>query len=53
MDKKKAFFPYFEHGIIFYRSELNGCEVNFKFYLNIFIFLNTNTNQTLKEVYLN
>ena len=48
--KKTAFFPYFYHGIIFYSAELFDCAVNFKFYLNIFIFLNINTNQTSKEL---
>ena len=51
--KETAFFPYFYHGIIFYSAELFDCAVNFKFYLNIFIFLNINTNQTSKEQYLN
>ena len=50
--KKTAFFPYFYHGVIFYSTELFDCAVNFKFYLNIFIFLNINTNQTSKEQYL-
>ena len=51
--KETALFPYFCHGIIFYSVELFDCAVNFKFYLNIFIFLNINTNQTSKEQYLN
>ena len=51
--KETAFFPYFYHGIIFYSAELFDCAVNFKFYLNIFIFLNINTNQISKEQYLN
>ena len=51
--KETAFFPYFYHGIIFYSAELFDCAVNFKFYLNIFIFLNINTNQTSNEQYLN
>ena len=51
--KETALFPYFYHGIIFYSTELFDCAVNFKFYLNIFIFLNINTNQTSKEQYLN
>ena len=51
--KEKAFFPYFYHEIIFYSAELFVCAVNFKFYLNIFIFLNINTNQTSKEQYSN
>ena len=38
--KETAFFPYFYYGIIFYSTELFDCAVNFKFYLNIFIFLN-------------
>ena len=38
--KETAFFGYFYHGIIFYSAELFDCAVNFKFYLNIFIFLN-------------
>ena len=38
------FFPCLYHGIIFYSAELFDCAVNFKFYLNIFIFLNINTN---------
>ena len=38
--KETAFFLYFYHGIIFYSAELFGCAVNFKFYLNILIFLN-------------
>ena len=49
--KEKVFFPYFFH--ILYSFELFDCAVNFKFYLNIFIFLNMNTNQTSKEQYLN
>ena len=36
--KEIAFFPYFYHWIIFYNAELFDCTVNFKFYLNIFIF---------------
>ena len=43
------FFPYFYHGIIFFSAELFACTANFKFYLNIFIFFNINTNQTSKE----
>ena len=50
---QRFFFPYFYHGIIFYSAELFYCTVNFKFYSNIFIFLNINTNQTSKEQYLN
>ena len=37
--KETAFFSYFYHGIIFYSVELFQCAVNFKFYLNMFIFL--------------
>ena len=48
--KETAFFPYFYHGIIFYSAELFDCAVNFKFYLNIFIFLNINTSQTSKAI---
>ena len=51
--KETAFFPYFYHGIIFYNAELFDCAIKFKFYLNIFIFLNINTNQISKEQYLN
>ena len=51
--KETAFFPYFHHGIIFYSAELFDCAVNFKFYMNIFVFLNINTNQTSKQQYLN
>ena len=51
--KETAFFPYFYHGIIFYSAELFDCAVNFKFYLNIFIFLNINTNQISKGQYMN
>ena len=36
---------YFYHGI---GAELFDCAVNFKFYLNIFIFFNINTNQISK-----
>ena len=49
--KETAFFPYFYHGIIFYSAELFDCAVNFKFYMNIFIFLNINTSQRSKEQY--
>ena len=45
-------FPYFYLEIIFYSGEPFDYVVNFKFYLNIFIFLNLNTNQTSKEQYL-
>ena len=51
--KEAAFFPYFYHETIFYIADLFDCTANFKFYLNIFIFLNINTNQTSKEQYLN
>ena len=51
--KETAFFPYFYHKIIFYSAELFEFAFNFKFYWNIFIFLNINTNQTSKEQYLN
>ena len=51
--KKQYFFLTFTDEIIFYSVELFICGVNFKFYLNIFIFLNKNTNQTSKEQYLN
>ena len=49
--KETAFFPCFYHGIIFSSAELFDCTVKFKFYLNIF--LNINTNQTSKEQYSN
>ena len=45
-------FIYFYLEIIFCSGELFDYVVNFKFYLNIFIFLNLNTNQTSKEQYL-
>ena len=51
--KETAFFSYFYFGIIFYSAELFDYPVNFKFYLNIFILLNINTNQTSTEQYLN
>ena len=51
--KEKAFFPYFYYVIIFYSAEPFDCALNFKFYKNIFIFLNINKNQTSKEQYLN
>ena len=51
--KEIAFFSYFYHGIIFYSTELFDYAVNFKFYPNVFIFLNINTNQTSKGQYLN
>ena len=53
MDEETASFPYFYYGNIFYRAELFDCAVNFEFYLNIFMFLNINANQTSKEQYLN
>ena len=34
-------------------AELLDCAFSFKFYLNVFTFLNINTNQTSKEQYLN
>ena len=37
--KETAFFPYFYHEIFFYSAELFDFAVNFKFYLNICIFL--------------
>ena len=37
--KEPALFSYFYHEIIFYSIELFDCAVNFKFYLNIVIFL--------------
>ena len=39
--KETAFFPYFYHEIIFYSAELFVCAVNFKFYLNIYMFKHT------------
>ena len=51
--KETAIFPYFYYEIIFYSAELFDCAVNFKFYLNIFKFLNINTSETSKEQYLN
>ena len=50
---KETFFPYFYHGIVFYSAELFDYPVNFKFYLDNFIFLNINKNKTPKEQYLN
>ena len=41
--KETAFSPYFYNGILFYSAKLFDCVVNFKFYVNIFIFLNINT----------
>ena len=52
MNERNSIFPYFYHGIIFYGAELFDSAVNFKFYLNILIFLNINTNQTSKQQYL-
>ena len=43
--KETLCFPYFYCEIVFYSAELFHCGVNFKFYKNIFIFLNINTNQ--------
>ena len=51
--KETAFSPYFYHEIIFYSTELVDFAFNFKFYVNIVIFLNINTNQTSTEQYLN
>ena len=48
-ERNSTFFPYFHYEIIFCCAELFGCAFNFKFCLNIFIFLKTNTNQTSKE----
>ena len=42
--KKQRFFLIFTNEIIFYSAELFVCAVNFKFYLNIFTFLNIKTN---------
>ena len=42
-----------QHFFLIFSAELFVCEVNFKFYLNIFIFLDINTNQTSEEQYLN
>ena len=50
-NKKKKVFPYFHHEIIFYCVEL--FKWIFKFYENIFMFLNINTNHTSKEHDLN
>ena len=52
-ERNSVFFLDFYRGTIFYIAELFDCEVNFKFYLKIFIFLNINTNQTSKEQYSN
>ena len=46
--KETAFIPYFYYEITFYSTELFDFAVNFKFYVNIFIYLNINTNQTGK-----
>ena len=51
--KKQRSFLIFTNEMFFYSAELFVCAVNFKFYLNIFIFLNRYTNQTSKEQYLN
>ena len=51
--KKRRFFPYFHHDIIFFCAKLFECTFNFKFCWNIFIFLNINTNQTSKDQDLN
>ena len=49
--KEAASFPYFHHDIFSASAEPFDCAVNFKFYLNVFIFLNINTNQTSKELF--
>ena len=49
--KESGFCHYFYHEIIFYSAELFDFAVNFKFYLETF--LNINTSQTSKEQYLN
>ena len=46
--KEAEFFPYFYHGFIIYVAELFDCAVNFKFYLNIFIFLNHKHKSNIK-----
>ena len=51
--KKRRFFPYFHHDIIFFCAKLFESTFNFKFCWNIFIFLNINTNQTSKDQDLN
>ena len=51
--KETVFFSYFYHEIIFSSAELFDCTVKFKFYLNILVFLNINTNHASKEQYLN
>ena len=50
--ERNSVFSILYHEIISYRAKLFDCAVNFKFYLNIFIFLTINTNQTSKEQYL-
>ena len=47
--KETTFFSYFYLGIMFYCAELFDCAVNLRFYLNIFIFLNKNTNQNQRS----
>ena len=47
---KQLFFPYFHYEIIFCYTKLFECTFNFKFCQNIFIFLNINTNQTLRKI---
>ena len=51
--RETVLFPYFYYETIFYSAELCDCAVNFKFYQNIFTFLNKKTNQTWKEQYFN
>ena len=53
MDERNTVFSLFYHRITFCSTELFDCTVNFKFYLNIAVVLNVNTNQTSKEQYLN
>ena len=51
MEEINSFFPpYFHYEIIFSCTKLFECTFNFKFFQNIFIFLNINTNQTLKKI---
>lgn len=51
--RETVLFPYFYYETISYSAELCDCAVNFKFYQNIFTFLNKKTNQTWKEQYFN
>ena len=53
MEERNSIFSLFYLGIIVYSVELFDGAVNFKFYSNIFVILNINTNQTSKEQYLN